>query len=236
MNRSFAQSRRLLAIARLRSESEPDGWRVLPVAVAVLNLLVCGYHERMLQEDGYSLSLYLFLQAAAAGVLQVLHFHGSLSMILLKTRQFPTSSRGRFLFVAASHASRPLTAALIGSNLLFLAVHYRHNPAAASTSCVLFLLMMALVALLVSFVALVLLRRSPNLPGLAALTGAVLLGLLLASLVFRIDPIVTDLPFLRWTADGIRAALAGDRATAALKAAYLLATSAALLAAGTRWT
>ncbi len=220
MTTSSSIGRVLLDVDRQRIQALSPRMKLYAVAIAIVNLFVCGLAEASLSADrtGYSISLFVFIHASMYMLLALSYFAGNTQDILRKARIFPTDASARFVFAAAGFFRHPFSLAMITSNLLFLAVLYRERIATTASGLLLFTLLMATIALAAAVVFLVLERR--NYPASAALVVVAFCALLMltASMVFHNELFVTRLPLLRWYVDGIRAAEAGQLGNVALYA------------------
>ena len=201
----------LLVVDRLKSGGYRTT-RLYPAAVAILNLFFCAYFERYLKDDanGFYLSLFMFLESTLYAVVSSINFHRISFEILSKSRIFPATPSSRLLFVITGNLRRPIVLSLVGSNIFFLIVLFRHPVMDALIVGVLFAGLIIVTEILLSTLMLTLLRRSiPS--GIAAVfLGFLLFALLIGSFIFHVESLLAMNPLLRWTIDGILSARHSD--------------------------
>ncbi len=232
-----SRSAELLLVEKVKS----GGYRITrlyPAAAAIFNLFFCAYFERYLNDDanGFYLSFFLFLETTLyAGISSVSFFSVSFE-ILAKSRIFPTTPTDRLLFIVAGNLRRPIIFSLVGSNVFFLIIFFRHMMPLAILTAALFILLIIVSELLLATLMLVLMRRSVPLESAAVLLGFLLFSMLIGSFVFHFESLLAMNPVLRWTVRGILAARQSDTAGILTNAGWLAMTGVFTLILGRRFT
>jgi hypothetical protein len=210
--------------------------RLYPAAAAILNLFFCASFERYLKDDpsGYYLSLFLFIEGALYVVVSSTNFFTAAFEILTKSRVFPTTPAGRLWFVVAGSARRPIVFSLVASDVFFLIILFRHAFPHVLITAALFLLMIISIEVLLATMMLTLMRRSAPLGTAVVLCALLLCLVFIGSFVLHFETVLSAIPFIRWAAMGMLAALVGNTSEALANAAWLVLTTLLVLVIGRR--
>jgi hypothetical protein len=231
-------ARHLLQVDRERGFLRRETSRLIPAAFAIANLFFSASYENSLRNDlsGYSLSIFLFIQGMIFFAVASGYYVSRSEEILLKTRIFPTTPWSRFVFVSLSNLRRPLTIALWGTDVFVLAVLHRHSVPGLLAAPVFLTLYLAAIQGVTSLVFLVFTRTGHPVSGLAAVAGLVAFGMLLGSIVFRVDSLLALVPLLAWTAEGIRGGGNGEVGSVLIRLVYVSLFIGTVVAAGRRYS
>ena len=231
-------TRHLLQVDRERSFLMREASRLVPAVLAIANLFFSASYEHSLRNDltGYSLSVFLFIQGIIFFAVSSGYYVSRSEEILLKTRIFPTTPWSRFVFVSLSNLRRPLNIALWGTDVFALAVLYRHSFPGLLAAPVFLTLYFAAIQGATSLVFLVFTRTGHPVSGLAAVGGLVAFGMLVGSIVFRVDSLLAVVPLVAWTAEGIRGAGNAEVGSVMTRFIYASLFLGAVVAAGRRYS
>jgi hypothetical protein len=231
---SAASIHRLLTIDRIRGRHKTGLQRLLPLAVAVLNLFFASYFERFIANDPetYYLSLFLFLQATVYVFLSLAHFIGSTHEVLRKTRVFPLKGFTRFTYAAVSSVIQPVAIGLVLTTSFALVILCRASTLSMIAAPILYLLLIANIESTLSALTRLLADRNRQVTDIAALLAVAALAVLIGSVVFRADLLITHLPLLSWVTAGIRSAGEGEYGSLAGTLTALSILPCAVLIAG----
>ncbi len=228
---------RLLHIDDERALTQKDTTRLVPAAIAVTNLFFSAYFEQFLRDDpsGHSLSLFLFIQGAVFLGIGAGYYLSRTEEILRKCRIFPTTPWSRFVFVAASNLRRPLCIALWSTNVFVLALLYRHSVAGLIGVPVFVTLYLLGIQAALALAFLAMTRAGYAVSGAAAVTSCVLFGILIGSVVFNVESLLSLVPLVSWTARGILATRTTEMAGLAIGLALAVAFIGIMAGAARRW-
>ena len=227
-------ARELLAVDAARRERRGSVARLLPAAVAVLNLLAGAAFEEPLRWDstGRAHAGFLLLQFSAYALLSVTFFAARTAAILARTRIYPLRPLDRYAAAFAADIRRREVLALALSGAGVLAVVHARAPLTA-VAAVLLTLEMFLATGLIAATTSVLVFRTPS-PGATALAlGAVLcVSGAVALLLFPAEDLL--LPPAGWAASGIMAFSRGDVSGGCAMAGLIAVAGAAAALLGAR--
>jgi hypothetical protein len=214
-----------VAVEAERAAEERTLLKLLPAAAAILVLLANAYLERYLKDDpdGYHLRLFIVLHTGLFLAVAVGTYMSRLEDVIRKSSIFPGSGAGRMVFVARSIAGHRLILALLVVEVLSLGVLYRSTRLAAIGTPILVVLLQSLLVSSVMVLCLVLTRAERRVMSLAA--GVVFAGaiLLIGTVVFRVQQILTWVPLLSPTASAcLEAQRGGGEHVLSLSALLLL--------------
>jgi hypothetical protein len=197
--------------------------RLYPAAAGILNLFLCATFEQLLDADatGLFLAVFLFVEVSLYMTVSTFSFNTSLTDILDRTRIFPLSSRERLHFVLRSSLTKPLQIALVATTSFALIIQYHNSFGGAISATTLFLLLVLNAEVYLSSLLMVLCRKSIS-PGVVfVVIPSVFLFVIIGALLFKEEALVFSLPHMRWTVEGILAAVHGDFGIALGNAVWL---------------
>lgn len=228
-----AAARHLLSVDAVRHHSYRRQ-RLYPMAAALLNLFFCASFERYLSNDagGFYLSLFLLLEATVYSLFTLTHFFSVSFEILSKSRIFPVTPVDRLLFVIVSDLRLPMVIAFVTTTTFFLVILFRDTFWSAFSTVVILALLFVTLEVFLSTVMLTFTRRSLSPAGIVVMLLFVLFSALTGSLVFRYETLISSIPFIRWTADGMIAAAHGEAGGVMSSMAWLASTAGVVLLLG----
>ena len=238
VHRTIDIAHRLLAVDAQKHSANESRVRMLPAVLAIFNLLFCAYAERFLHDDpdGRSLSLFLFLECSLLVIVAVGSFSRHSHEILMKSAVFPTTAWSRFLFVVWSAMRRPASAALWSTTTVFFLVWYRQSVLMIAAGVTFFIFSIINLELLIAILCLRSFRASQPLAGIAVFGFFGILAILISSLVFRFDILLSATPIVSWAASGMVAAGKANYPLMLRSLLLMMLTTILLLAAGRKFS
>jgi hypothetical protein len=224
--------RELLAVDAARRERRGNVARLMPAAVAVVNLFTGAAFEEPLRWDttGRAHAAFLLLECTAYALLSISFFATRTSTVLARTRIFPLRPLDRYLTAFVADVRRPEVLALVLSGIGILAVVHAHTPLTAIAAVALSLEMfLATALLLATSSALVFRTHAPAATALAL--GGVLCVLCTLYILQKGDIL---LPPAGWAASGMMAFARGDFSGAFAMAGLIAAAGVAAALLGGR--
>ena len=217
-------STELVAVEAERAEEERTLLKLFPAAAGILMLIANAYLERYLKDDpdGYHLKMFVVLHTGVFLAVAVGTYMSRLEDIIRKSSIFPGSGVGRMLFVARCIAGHRLVIALLIVEVLSLGILYRSTLLAAIGTPFLVVLLQSLLVSSAMVLCLVLTRAERRVMALVA--GVVFAGavVLIGTVVFHVQQILTWVPLLSPTASACLEAQRGGRAQVLSVSALLL--------------
>jgi hypothetical protein len=202
----------LLDAEGIRREGDRGAGFALATAAGLVHLFLCGVAEPYLPGTtlGFVWLEFFAAESALWTVISGATFGGLISPLLIRTRLLPVSPADRYLFTLTAMMRQNLLRAVLASGILFLAVHFRSAPLVALSACGVFALdAIALHALLALAMLLLLKARAPL---AATLIVCTFLGVswVLGSSVLGTEGLLSALPIVGWSVDGLTGILAGN--------------------------
>ncbi|HTK81216.1 MAG TPA: hypothetical protein VL633_02910 [Bacteroidota bacterium] len=227
----------LLALDNRKGTSDEKRIRLFAGFLGLVNLIFCSYMDHLLrrENDGRMLGMLLFVELAAIAILTIGAFNKSGPEILWKSSLYPVSSFTRLSFVIISSMRRPSCRALWLTTAIFFLVYYHTVPVVAVMSVILYSLAVVTIIILVSALCAMFAKRSQPVLGLTAISAVVIIGVLFASFVLRAHLVISSMPLVAWTANGILDAQRGQWGAALLHTLCTLATAGVILFFGKRF-
>jgi len=226
----------LLSALKLRRRDHPIRWSVGTAVLGVANLFFCAYMERFTGDARGTTTLLPFLAVESGILLTAIAavYLGEMEVLLRKTALLPYPGRIRFQFTLTALLRHPAILVLWGTAVFALAVIGPTGwiPIIASTvfSILLGTLLLTCFCTVLTVPALF---RSSGTP-IIAITGLFILGMVFWSATSSAEHLLAAVLPIRWTADGIGAAQAGQFGRAAFMACLLVLPSAACVHWGSR--
>lgn len=215
---------RLLAAESIRISLQGNTPKVLPPALAVLNLFFAASFEHSLQgaRYGYGITLFLFLEGMFFFILSTTWYVTTTSVILERTRVFPIPVGSRILFVAVSGLRSHAVVFLWASTVVCLLILYHRSATEAILAPLLYSLFLLSIQGVIVAAFLIFARISQPMTLFAWIGGFLLAVLLIGALMFRYDSVFDAIVPLVWTSAGTVAAREGDLSAVVLNSVYLI--------------
>jgi hypothetical protein len=197
----------LISVEKQKFSSIHSKVLLFPTVFAFLNMLLCGFFDRYLQNDhdGYYLQLFLFIQTAIGVLFAVGFFKQGAEEILSRTQIFPVSSWDRFLYIIISNLRQPLNIVWISTTTLFFWVFYRHERMTALAATVFFLLLLLTIDSMIAVAILLMKKGFRYVTSLSLVIFLLGFFILVGTIVFNFHSILQEVPVVSWTAHGILA-------------------------------
>lgn len=215
---------RLLAAESIRITAQGNAPRVLPPALAVINLFFAASFEQYLQGTryAYGMTLFLFLEGMFFFILSTTWYVTTTSVILERTRVFPITVGSRMLFVALSGLRSRTVVFLWASTLICLLILRHRSATEAIFTPLLYSLFLLSIQGVIVAAFLIFSRISQPMTLFAWFGGFLLASLLIGALMFRYESLFDVIVPLVWTSAGTVAAREGDLAAVLLNGIYLV--------------
>lgn len=195
----------LLAVDSKKGTDEEGRIKAHPVILGILNLFFCGYVDQFLQHDvdGHYLSLFFFVEAALLILVAITAFVRSGSEIIHKSTVFPSTSTSRLLFVFWGNLRRSASIALWLTTGIFVVVFYSATWLIAIGALMVFVLMVLAIEMLTAGLCLWLTKSSHPIMGFAVVSMLVVFGMMISSVIFRQNTLLSSMPILSFAVDAI---------------------------------
>jgi hypothetical protein len=228
---------RLLDAESIRASVHGDTPKVLPPALAVINLFVAASFEQYLQGTryAYGVTLFLFFEGTLFFILSTTWYVTTTSLILERTRIFPITVGSRILFVALSGLRTRAVVFLWASTVLCLLIlHHRSGTEVVFAPLLYSLFLLSIQGVIVA--AFLIFSRFSQPMTLFAWFGGFLLALILiGAVLFRHESLFDVIVPLVWTSAGTVAAREGNMPAVLLNVAYLILFTAGIVAVARRF-
>ncbi len=220
---------RLLAAESIRITLQGNTPKVLPPALAVINLFFAASFEHYMQgaRYGYGITLFLFLEGMFFFILSTTWYVTTTSVILERTRVFPIAVGSRILFVAVSGLRSRAVVFLWASTVICLLILHHRSATEAIVAPLLYSLFLLSIQGVIVAAFLIFARISQPMTLFAWIGGFILASLLIGALLFRYESLFDLIVPLVWTSTGTIAARDGDVPAAVLSGLYLVLFTAA---------
>lgn len=221
---SRTSASRLLEAESIRVSVQGNAPRVLPPALAVMNLFFAASFEQYLQgaRYAYGMTLFLFLEGSFFFILSTTWYVTTTSMILERTRVFPITAGSRILYVASSGLRSRAVVFLWASTVVCLLILHHRSATEAIFAPLLYSLFLLSIQGVIVAAFLIFSRISQPMTLFAWIGGFLLAVLLIGALMFRYDSVFDAIVPLVWTSAGTVAAREGDLSAVVLNSVYLI--------------